>query len=69
MPKSKGEIFKDKKNEFRGRVKGVNGRKIATTEGYGSKDGAKGALKILKVNKKDTKDLTQAVKTKAVKKK
>lgn len=59
MPKTKGEIFKDKKGEIRGRVKSNNGNTIATTEGYKSKKSAENALKLLGVNKKGTEDLTK----------
>lgn len=57
--KAKGEIFKDKANEHRARVKGGNGQKIAVTEGYKNKSDAKRALEIMGVKKKNTKDLTK----------
>lgn len=56
---TKGEIFKDKANEHRARVKGSNGKKIAVTEGYKNKESAKRALEIMGVTKKNTKDLTK----------
>lgn len=69
MANSKGEIFKDKNDEFRARIRGGNGQTIATTEGYVNKNGAKRALEILGVNQKNTKDLTHVIKTQAIKKK
>ncbi|NCS98852.1 DUF1508 domain-containing protein [Candidatus Parcubacteria bacterium] len=57
MKKVKGELFKDRKGEIRGRVRSNNGNIIATTEGYTRKGSAENALKLLGVNKKDTKDL------------
>lgn len=60
MPKNtKGEIFKDKAGEFRGRVRGGNNRIIATTEGYKNRQAAENALRLLGVNQKDRKDLTK----------
>lgn len=56
MANTKGEIFKDKAGEFRGRVKGANGKILATTEGYKNKSSAENALKLLGVAKKNTKD-------------
>ena len=57
MPNTKGELFKDKRGEVRGRVRGNNNRIIATTEGYKNKSGAENALRLLGVNKKTINDL------------
>jgi uncharacterized protein YegP (UPF0339 family) len=59
MSNTIGEIFKDKKGEARGRVKGANGKILATTEGYKNKVSAENALKLLGVLKKNTKDLSK----------
>jgi len=56
---TKGEIFKDKAGEVRGRVKGGNGKILATTEGYKNKASAENALKLLGVLKKNTKDISK----------
>ncbi len=59
MTKAKGEIFKDKNKDFRGRVKSSNGRKIAVTEGYENRNGAENALKILGISKRNMVDKTK----------
>lgn len=57
MSKLKGEIFKDKKGEIRGRTKSINGNIIATTEGYKRKAGAENTLHLLGISNKNIKDL------------
>lgn len=64
MPNTKGELFKDKKGETRGRVRGNNNRIIATTEGYKNKSGAENALKLLGVSKSAINDLRKTTKKK-----
>ncbi len=59
MADLKGEIFKDKKGEFRGRTKSNNGNIIATTEGYKNKQSAKKALDLLGIKKNKIEDQTK----------
>lgn len=46
----KFEIYKDKKGEFRFRLKAGNGETILTSEGYKSKDGCKNGIESVKKN-------------------
>jgi uncharacterized protein YegP (UPF0339 family) len=49
---SKFEIYKDRKGEFRWRLRAGNGEVIATGEGYSSKDGCKKGIKSVQKNAK-----------------
>lgn len=64
MSNTKGELFKDKKGELRGRVRSNNNRIIATTEGYKNKSGVENALKLLGINKRSINDLRRTTKKK-----
>lgn len=46
----KFEVYKDKKGEFRFRLKAANGKVIATGEGYASKDGCMKGIKSIVSN-------------------
>lgn len=46
----KFEIYKDKKGEFRFRLKAGNGETVLTSEGYKSKDGCKNGIESVKKN-------------------
>jgi len=47
---AKFEIYKDKKGEFRWRLKADNNQVIATGEGYASKAGCKNGIESVKKN-------------------
>ena len=47
---AKFEVYKDKKGEFRFRLKAANGQVIATGEGYSSKDGCMNGIESVKKN-------------------
>ncbi len=47
---AKFEIYKDKKGEFRFRLKAGNGEIIAVGEGYTSKSGCKNGIESIKKN-------------------
>jgi len=47
---TKFEIYKDKKGEFRWRLKAANNQVIATGEGYASKAGCKNGIESVKKN-------------------
>lgn len=49
MP-GKYEVFKDRKGEFRFRLKAANGEKILASEGYASRSGALNGIKSVKNN-------------------
>ena len=49
MP-AKFEIYKDKKGEFRFRLKATNGETIATGEGYKAKTGALAGIRSIQKN-------------------
>ena len=49
MP-AKFEVYKDKKGEFRFRLKATNGETIATGEGYPSKTGVMKGIKSIQKN-------------------
>ena len=49
MP-TKFEVFKDKKGEFRFRLKAANGETIATGESYKAKTGALAGIRSIKKN-------------------
>lgn len=51
----KFEIYKDKKGEFRFRLKSGNGEIILASEGYKAKSGAKNGIESVKKNAKDLK--------------
>ena len=46
----KFEVYKDKKGEFRFRLKAANGQIIATGEGYASKDGCMKGIESIRKN-------------------
>ena len=46
----KFEVYKDKKGEFRFRLKATNGQIIATGEGYASKDGCMKGIESIRKN-------------------
>ena len=46
----KFEVYKDKKDEFRVRFRAPNGEKMFSSEGYGSKASAMGAIKSILKN-------------------
>ena len=50
LPNPKFEIYKDKKGEFRFRLKAGNGEPILTGEGYVSKAGCKNGIESIKKN-------------------
>lgn len=52
------EIFKDKKKEFRFRVKARNGKIIAQSEGYKTKNSCENGIESLKDNVIKIRDLT-----------
>jgi hypothetical protein len=52
------EIFKDKKKEYRFRVKAKNGKIIAQSEGYKTKKGCENGIESLIDNIYRIKDLT-----------
>ena len=47
---AKFEIYKDKKGEFRFRLKAANGETIATSEGYKSKASCKNGIASVQKN-------------------
>lgn len=47
---AKFEIYKDRKGEFRWRLKAANNQVIATSEGYSSKAGCKNGIESVKKN-------------------
>jgi uncharacterized protein YegP (UPF0339 family) len=47
---AKFEIYKDKKGEFRWRLRADNNQVIATGEGYSSKAGCKNGIESVKKN-------------------
>ena len=47
---AKFEVYKDKRGEFRFRLKAANGQVIATGEGYSSKDGCMNGIESIKKN-------------------
>lgn len=47
---AKFEIYKDKKGEFRWRLRAANNQVIATGEGYASKAGCKNGIESVKKN-------------------
>ncbi len=47
---AKFEVYKDKKGEYRFRLKAANGQVIATGEGYSSKDGCMNGIESVKKN-------------------
>jgi uncharacterized protein YegP (UPF0339 family) len=47
---AKFEIYKDKKGEFRWRLRADNNQVIATGEGYASKAGCKNGIESVKKN-------------------
>ncbi|MEX1308330.1 MAG: YegP family protein [Eubacteriales bacterium] len=47
---AKFEVYKDKKGEYRFRLKAANGQVIATGEGYSSKDGCMNGIDSVKKN-------------------
>lgn len=49
----KFEMYKDKKGEFRFRLKASNGQIIAVGEGYAAKAGCQGGIKSVKQNSAD----------------
>ncbi len=49
----KFEVYKDKKGEFRFRLKAGNGEIIATSEGYTSKQGCLNGIESVKKNAPD----------------
>ena len=49
----KFEIYKDKRGEFRFRLKACNGQVILTGEGYTAKDGCKNGIESIIKNAKD----------------
>lgn len=49
----KFELYKDKRGEFRFRLKAGNGEVIATSEGYSSKAGAKNGIESVRKNAPD----------------
>ena len=50
---SKFEIYKDKKGEFRFRLKAGNGQTILTSEGYAAKSGCTNGIESVKKNAAD----------------
>ena len=50
MPEPVFEWYVDKKGKYRFRLKAGNGEIIATSEGYGSKDGVVGGIESVKKN-------------------
>ena len=50
----KFEIYKDKRGEFRFRLKARNGEIILTGEGYASKDGCKNGIESIRKNAVDS---------------
>jgi uncharacterized protein YegP (UPF0339 family) len=48
MRKGKYEIFKDKKSEYRFRLRSPNGRIVAASEGYTNLSGCKRGIKAVK---------------------
>ena len=60
MP-AKFEIYKDRKGEFRFRLRASNGEVIAVGEGYKSKQGCKNGINSIKRNapKAEVADLTE----------
>ena len=50
---SKFEIYKDKKGEFRFRLKAGNGQTILTSEGYAAKSGCANGIESVKKNAAD----------------
>ncbi|MCR5332344.1 MAG: YegP family protein [Lachnospiraceae bacterium] len=55
----KFEIYKDKKGEFRFRLKAGNGETILTGEGYVSKGGCKNGITSIRRNAADSKIIEQ----------
>lgn len=53
------EIYKDKKEEFRFRVKAKNNEIVAVSEGYVSKQGCRKGIDSLLDNISEVKDLTE----------
>lgn len=53
MKNAKFEIYKDKKGEFRFRLKAKNGETILQSEGYISKQGCQNAIETVKKNASD----------------
>ncbi len=49
MP-GKFEIFKDKSDQYRWRLKAANGEIIASSESYKSKDGASNGIESVRTN-------------------
>lgn len=47
---AKFEVYKDRKGEYRFRLKAANGQVIATGEGYSSKDGCMNGIDSVKKN-------------------
>ena len=47
---AKFEVYKDKRGEFRFRLKAANGEVIATGEGYSSKQGCLNGIESIKKN-------------------
>ena len=52
---AKFELYKDKKGEFRFRLKSGNGENILASEGYKAKTSAKNGIESVKKNAKDAK--------------
>jgi len=61
MGKKRVEIFQDKREEYRARLRAGNGEIVTTTEGYTNKSGAKNWAKKLSQwgNKAPIRDLTK----------
>jgi len=53
--KPKFEVYKDKKGEFRFRLKAANGEVIASGEGYKNMDGCMNGIKSIKKNARKAK--------------
>ncbi|GAA3801013.1 YegP family protein [Cellulomonas soli] len=49
----KFEIYKDKADEFRFRIKATNGNVLASSEGYSAKASAQGAIDRIKADAAD----------------
>lgn len=74
MAAGKFEVYKDKKGEYRWRLKASNGRQIASSgEGYGDRAGVMKGIASIQKNAADAKiveeDAAAPVKKKATKKK
>ena len=68
MP-AKFEVYKDKKGEFRFRLRATNGETIATGEGYPAKTGAMKGIKSIQKNAPEAAIVDLTVVEKAVEKK